>query len=399
MDEASTSTNNSRDSRASLDHTIEFYKHALNDADRQEVLHVLHSLFLTTGTWVAEFERAFASYLMARHAVGVMSCTHALELCLRYFDIGAGDEVITTPLSFVATANAIEYVGAKPVFVDVEPATGNIDVTLVEQAITQKTKAIIPVHLYGQMVDMQALRTIADKHNLIIIEDAAHCVEGIRDGIRVGQLAEAACFSFYATKNITSGEGGAITTNDQKMYEWLLQARSHGLSSNAAQRYTKKYEHYDQTFLGMKCNMSNIQAGLLLHQLERIEDLWLERKVLWDYYDTHLAAIKKPSAVENSKHAYHLYTLWAQDQQSRDVLLSSLFDQGVRTAVHYNPIHLMSYYKNKYGYKKGDFPYAEKIGFSTITLPFYSNLTEHERSSLIYLLQADGIYGKCAKSS
>lgn len=399
MDATSPSTNNNRYSGTPLNPTIEFYKHALNDKDRQEVLHVLHSLFLTTGSWVAEFEKAFASYLTARYAVGVMSCTHALELCLRYFNIGPGDEVITTPLSFVATANAIEYVGAKPVFVDVEPTTGNINVSLIEQAITKKTKAIIPVHLYGNMVDMKALRAVADTYKLVVIEDAAHCIEGVRDGIRVGQLAEAACFSFYATKNITSGEGGAITTNDENMYNWLLQARSHGLSSNAAQRYTKKYEHYDQLFLGMKCNMSNIQAGLLLHQLERIEDLWQERKKLWDFFESQLSNIKKPVYKTNTKHAYHLYTLWAKDQQSRDQLLADFFDASVRTAVHYNPIHLMSYYKNKYGYTKGDFPHAERIGFSTITLPFYSGLTDQEREALVNRVRVNNVYEKFAKCS
>ncbi len=394
MDEASTCQNNNGQDRTALNNTIEFYKHALNDHDRQEVLQVLHSLFLTTGAWVTEFEKAFAHYLNARYAVGVMSCTHALELCLRYFGIGAGDEVITTPLSFVATANAIEYVGAKPVFVDVEATTGNINVNLIEQAITKKTKAIIPVHLYGYMVDMQALRKLADAYNLIIIEDAAHCVEGVRDGIRVGQLAEAACFSFYATKNITSGEGGAITTNDTAMHAWLLQARSHGLSSNAAQRYTKKYEHYDQTFLGMKCNMSNIQAGLLLHQLERIEELWQERKSLWDYYERYLSGIQKPGFGNADKHAYHLYTLWAQDEQNRDALLADLYELNMRTAVHYNPIHLMSYYKNKYGYKRGDFPHAEAIGHTTITLPFYTKLTDQERHAIMRLLMSKDVYGK-----
>jgi UDP-4-amino-4-deoxy-L-arabinose-oxoglutarate aminotransferase len=183
------------------------------------------------------------------------------------------------------------------------------------------------------------------------------------------------------------------------MYKWLLQARSHGLSSNAAQRYTKKYEHYDQLFLGMKCNMSNIQAALLLHQLERIEELWQERKALWDFFQQHLSFVQKPAHEANTKHAYHLYTLWAQDQHSRDALLSSFFDAGVRTAVHYNPIHLMSYYKNKYGYKIGDYPQAERIGFSTITLPFYIGLTDQEREALVDHLKVNSIYGKFAKYS
>lgn len=372
MDEACSNSYKKRKNRDALE-KIEFFKHALNVKDKEELLAVTNSLFLTTGSLVINFEKKFAAYMQSQYAVGVSSCTHALELCLRYFNIGVGDEVITTPLSFVATANAIEYVGAKPIFVDVESATGNLDVHLVEAAITPKTKAIIPVHLYGQMCDMQALRKLANTYNLKLIEDAAHCIEGMRNGIRVGALADAACYSFYATKNITSGEGGAVTTNSEEMALWLKKARSHGISSNAADRYTKKYQHYDMTFLGMKCNMTNLQAALLIHQVERIDLLHQRRKMLVELYDSLLKTIPKPDFLNDIKHAYHAYTIWSE---KRDELMGYLQDYKIGVAVHYRPIHMMSYYQKKYGYQYCDFPIAYKMGAETLSLPLYPSLKD-----------------------
>lgn len=354
---------------------VEYFKHNLEAVDKAELMKVLDTVFLTTGAVTKTFEEQFAQYLGVKHAVGVMSCTHALELSLRYFNIGAGDEVITTPLSYVATANAIEFMGAKPVFVDVEWTTANIDPSLIEAAITPRTKAIIPVHLYGQMCDMYAIKAIADKHNLIVIEDAAHCIEGTYKGIRPGVLSDAACFSFYATKNITSGEGGAIATNNDAMKKWLTSGRSHGISSSAADRYTKKYQHYDMEFLGMKTNMTNMQAALLVHQLERIENLLAQRKRLFDRYEQLLTICEKPQTAPDAGHAYHVFSVWLSN---RDAAIDYLYEKGVGVAVHYRPTHLMSYYKNKYGYKKGDFPIAEYIGESTLSLPLYPLLLEEE---------------------
>lgn len=353
---------------------IEFYKHNISPADREQLLKVLDSIFITTGPIVSQFEKKLAQYTGNQHAVAVMSCTHALELALRYYNIGAGDEVITTPMSFVATANVIEYVGAIPVFVDVEATTGNIDANLIEDAITPRTKAIIPVHLYGQMCDMVKIKEIAQKHNLKIIEDCAHCIEGSRDGIKVGQLGDAACYSFYATKNLTCGEGGAITCNDTTMYEWFIMARSHGISKGAADRYTKKYEHYDLKFLGLKCNLTDIQAALLLHQIDSLDLFLFQRESLAQRYNNGLKnndSIGIPAVLPNSRHARHLYTIWTGN---RDACMYALQEAGIGVAVNFRPIHLMEYYTKKYGYKPGAFPVAEKIGASTITLPLYPQL-------------------------
>ncbi len=359
---------------------VEFYKHNIDAKDRRGVLKVLQSVFLTTGEWTSGFERKLVAYTKNQYAVGLMSCTHALELALRYFGIHGGDEVITTPMSFIATANVIESVGARPVFVDVEASTGNMDVSLIESAITKKTRAILPVHLYGQMCDMKKIREIADRHHLKVIEDAAHCIEGMRDGIRVGQLGDVACYSFYATKNITSGEGGAIACNDEAMYEWMIKARQHGMSKQAADRYTGKYEHYDMDFLGAKCNMSNIQAAMLVNQIDRIEALLNKKAKIAAQYDSAFARntfMSIPVVLPNTKHARHLYTIWVNPLM-RDVYMHKLQEAGIGVAVNFRSIHLMQYYQKKYGFCRGMFKNAERIGDSTISIPLYPKLTPRQ---------------------
>ena len=359
---------------------IEFYKHNLTQDDKDECMKVLDSVFLTTGSVTKEFEIKFANYISTNYALGLTSCTSALFLALKYFDIKAGDEVITVPMSFIASANSIEHCGAKPVFVDVEPSTGNINCDLIENAITPKTKAIIPVHLYGQMCDMEKIHSIAKKNNLKIIEDACHCIEGSRNGIRPGQLGDAACYSFYATKNLTSGEGGAITCNDSLMYDWLLKARLHGMSKSAADRYTSRYQHYDMELLGYKFNLSNIQASLLVHQLTRLDEYLQRKETIAASYDEGFKKnpnITIPSVLSGTKHARHLYTIWV-DPNQRDKYMHTMQEAGIACAVNFRAIHLMTYYKNKYNYSKGNFPISETIGDSTITIPFYPQLNDTE---------------------
>lgn len=364
---------------------IDFYKHNLDENDKQELRWVLDSLFLTTWDKVKQFEDKFSVYTGNKYTVWVKSCTMALLISLKYFWIWEWDEVITTPLSFIATANSIEYAWAKPIFVDVEEWTWNIDISKIEEKITFRTKAIIPVHLYGQMVDMQWLRKIADKYNLKIIEDCAHCIEWERDWIKVGQLSDFACYSFYATKNITSWEWWAITTNNEEMYNWLKRARLHWMSKNAADRYTKKYEHYDMDFLWYKENMTNIDASLLIHQLDRIEDFLSAKEKISQKFNNWFEKNKNisyPLVLLNSKHARHLYTIWV-DENKRDEYLDKLQKAWIWVAVNFRPIHLMKYYKEKYWYKVWDFSIAEKIWDSTITLPLYPKLTDEEINYII----------------
>jgi|Deesub1362A_J573_1020465.scaffolds.fasta_scaffold00522_20 dTDP-4-amino-4,6-dideoxygalactose transaminase len=368
---------------------IEFYKHSINNNDINHVEKVLRSVFLTTGKVVEEFENKFAQYLCCKNVIGVTSCTAGLHLSLIAWGIKKGDEVITTPMSFCATANAILHAGAIPVFVDVEEETGNINVELIEATITKKTKAILPVHLYGQMCDMKRIKQIAGKYNLIVIEDAAHCIEGIRDGIRVGELGNAACFSFYATKNITCGEGGAIATNDSSKADLLRMLRLHGMNKSAADRYARRYQHWDMPVLGWKYNMSNIQAALLLGQLERIDKLWKKRDKIWRLYEEELSDLKDLKILKTLpkvKHARHLFTILVPSHK-RDRILWKLQKSGVGVAVNYRPIHLLSYYRKTFKYKEGDFPIAEEIGRKTISLPLYPSLEEKEVRMVIKTLK------------
>lgn len=366
---------------------IEFYKHSISEADIANAVEVMNSLFLTTGQTVQQFEKRFSQYLGLRYTVGVTSCTSALHLSLLACDIGPGDEVITTPMTFVATPNSVIHAGATPVFVDVEPGTANMDAGLIEGAITSRTKAILPVHLYGQMCDMKAVRKIADKRHLAVIEDAAHAIEAVRDGIKPGQLGDAACFSFYATKNITSGEGGAVSTNSEEIAERLRKLRLHGMSEGAADRYSKRYEHWDMELLGWKCNMSNIQAALLLNQLDNIEKRWQRREQICRMYEEAFEeepGITCLKVLPNSKSGRHLFTVLVPAEK-RDSILWRLQDKGIGVAVNYRAIHLLTYYRQSYGYERGTFPVAEQIGNSTITLPLYPKLTDEE---VRYVIQA-----------
>jgi dTDP-4-amino-4,6-dideoxygalactose transaminase len=359
---------------------VPFFMHDLGQAEVDAVAEVLAGPILTTGEWVERFEQRFAAYLGVRNAIAVTSCTGALHLSLIGYGIGPGDEVITTPMTFIATATAIIESGAKPVFVDVEPETGNIDPAGIEAAITERTKAIIPVHLYGQMCDMRAIRRIAEDHHLVVIEDAAHCIEGERDGARPGELGDTACYSFYATKNLTCGEGGALVTNDDALARKVRLLRLHGMNKNANDRHREGYQHWDMTAMGWKYNMDNIQAALLLPQLDRLTENWRKRERLARAYEKRLSAIPNvtwPESVTGSRHARHLFTIHV-DPNRRDAIIKGMQDHGISVMVNYRSIHLLTYFKQTYGFTEGDFPRAEEIGNATISLPFYAGMpAEH----------------------
>jgi dTDP-4-amino-4,6-dideoxygalactose transaminase len=359
---------------------VEFFRHQLGEKNLERFARVMESIFLTTGREVALFEEKFAAYLGQKFALGLMSATAGLQLALQSQGIGPGDEVITTPMTFVATALAIMHAGAKPVFVDVEPETGNLDVNLAAAAINARTRAIMPVHLYGQMVDMRRLKGLAQSNNLLIIEDAAHCLEGERDGIRVGEYGDAACFSFYPTKSITCGEGGAITSNHEHLLEPLKKLRLHGMSTHADDRYTGLYRHYDVDVHGWKYNMSNLQAALLIDQIDEIESRRLDRERVDRYYRqcfANLAGLDLPVLLPQVKQGYHLFTIWVPPQH-RDTMLWELQQRGVGVAVNYRACHLYSLFRNQYGHKEGDLPEAERLGSRTLSLPLFAGLQPTE---------------------
>ncbi len=350
---------------------------------------VLSGLFLTTGPETIAFEKEFAEFLGVSHAIGVSSCTMALVLALKALGVGQGDEVVTTPMTYVATANAILHAGATPVFVDVEPDTGNLDVSEIEAVLNEKTRAILPVHLYGAMCDMQALRELAQRKNLHVIEDGAHCVEGTRDGLQPGQAGDAACFSFYATKNLSSGEGGMVVTNHSETAERLRRLRNQGVDRDAATRYKKTIGGWDQTELGYKANLSDIQAAMLRPQLARIGEIREKRQTLARRYDeafSDVPGVEPMKVPEGATSARHLYTIRTAPKL-RDATMEYLKENGVGTAINYRAIHQLTYLRKRLGYRDGSFPIAEKIGDSTISLPFYTSLSFDEQDYVIALLR------------
>ena len=358
---------------------VEFFKHNIGKEELEGIRRVFNSPFLTTGKAVDRFEADLANYLGTDLAVGLTSCTGALHLALIAAGVKRGDEVITTPMSFVATSNAIMMAGAKPVFVDVEKETGNINANLIEDAITKKTRAILPVHLYGQMADMKKILAIAKKHKLVVIEDAAHALEAGRDGIRPGADSFGACFSFYATKSITSGEGGAFATRRPEAATLVKQLRSHGITSEVAQRHRTGLKSYDVDRLGWKYNMANIQAAMLIPQLKKADVRRDRRAKIAEYFRKAFSkmGVDMPRVLPRSRHAHHLFPIWVP-AKNRDDVLNYLNEHGIGAAINYPPIHLFSLYRKKFGLKEGDFPVAENIGRRTISLPLYSKLTDSE---------------------
>ena len=355
---------------------VPFLNPTIHEEDCQAALQVMRSGWLVLQKETEKFEIAFAQYLGTKHAILTSSCTNSLHLSLMIAGISQGDEVITTPLSYVSSTNPILHCGAKPVFVDVEPETGLLDINQVESAITDQTKAIIPVHLYGQMADMKSLRQLADKHNLIIVEDAAHSIEAIRDGIRPATLGFSACFSFHVAKNITAGTGGALATNDSLIAERAKILRRDGVRNIGDARR--------MLALGNKYLTTDFQAAMLRSQLERIDQMWQRRQELYNRYAIAFTqlGIAFNQVAPNSRHAHHMIVVWV-DPMHRDLIRKMLLAQGIQTSIHYDPIHLEPFYREEFGFQKGDFPIAERLGASTITLPLYPSLSNDQQDYII----------------
>jgi len=355
---------------------IVFGSPKIEEAEIREVVKTLRSGWLGTGPKVTQFENGLAKYVGAKYALALNSCTAALHLSMLAVGIGPGDEVITTPLTFAATVNAIVHTGATPVFVDVRLDTMNIDEKKIEKAITKKTKAIIPVHMAGRPCEMDEIMRIAKKHNLYVIEDAAHALGAQYKGRKIGSIGDLTCFSFYVTKNIVTGEGGMVTTDNKEFADKIKVYGLHGMSKDAWKRYSDEgYKHYEVVFPGFKYNMMDIQASLGIHQLKRIDKYAKQREKIWNFYNTELKnlPITLPSSYPKYiTHAMHLYTILVEN---RDQFMKKLHEKGIGTGVHFNPVHLHKYYREKFGYAEGDFPNAEQIGKRTVSLPLSAKLT------------------------
>jgi dTDP-4-amino-4,6-dideoxygalactose transaminase len=381
---------------------VEFYRHQLGEEEAASWRAVLDTLFLTLGPQVAAFETELGNFLVrdregatAPQVVGTTSCSMGLLLALRALDVGPGDEVITTPMTFAATANAILHVGATPKLVDVERSTGLIDAEAVRAAVGPRTVGIVPVHLYGQLADMKALRTIADRHGLFIVEDSAHGIEMERDGVRPADLSEAAVFSFYATKNVTCGDGGAIATREPRVADRLRRLRNHGVSKAATDRHGAAYRHWDLIELGYKANLTDLDAALLRPQLTRVEAKRSKRETITRRYESALRErigdLREPPPTERGvpwlveprgRSSHHLFTIHARPGE-RDALLAGLSLAGIGTAVNYRSIHRLTYLSERLAIAPGALPISDEIGDRTISLPMYPTLTPAEQERVV----------------
>jgi dTDP-4-amino-4,6-dideoxygalactose transaminase len=362
---------------------LPFHRPSLGPEEEAEVLDTLRSGWLTTGPKTHRFEAAFARYIGARHALGVTSCTAAMHLGLVALDIGPGDEVITTPITFPATANVVVHVGATPVFVDVEPGTLNVDVDQLEARVTARTRAIMPVHFAGHPCEMDALMRVAQRHGLAVIEDCAHTIEATSRGRRVGSWGDVGAFSFYATKNITTGEGGMLVTSKAELAERVEVLRLHGISRDAWKRYgLEGYKHWETLSAGFKYNMSDIQAALGLAQLPKLETFWDRRRAITKAYDDAFASMPEIGRLEvkdDVQSSHHLYVILLRTEQlsrTRDEVLDALQQENIGVGVHFRALHLHPYYRDRFGFKPGQFPAAEHASERLLSLPLYPGMDD-----------------------
>jgi dTDP-4-amino-4,6-dideoxygalactose transaminase len=378
---------------------IPFHRPSIGPAEEREVLDSLRSGWITTGPKAKRFEKEFAAYVGARHALAVSHCTGALHLALFALGIGPGDEVITTPFTFTATAEVIGYLGARPVFVDIDPGTFNLDPARVEKALEsgqhRRVRAILPVHFAGHACDMDRLLAIARSHHLKIVEDAAHAVGSARhlEGrgmTRIGTIGDLSCFSFYATKNITSAEGGMVTTEDDALAERIAVASLHGMNRDAWKRYDRSgswfYEIHDT---GFKYNLSDVHAAIGVAQLARADEFMRRRTAIARAYSEALRAepaLQVPYEEPGIEHAWHLYILRMHPEQlriGRAQFVELLRERGVGTSVHCIPLHTMHFYQERYGYRTGDFPVTENVYSRCLSLPIYPAMSDEDIAYVI----------------
>jgi UDP-4-amino-4-deoxy-L-arabinose-oxoglutarate aminotransferase len=366
--------------------SVPFYRHSLDESYAAAVADVLKSSFLTTGGVAKAVEAELCAFFGAPHAVLVNSWTNGAVAALLALGIGRGDEVIVPAMTFIATANVVELVGAKPVFADVDSEMLMLTPASVHAAVTINTRAVIPVHLYGQMCDVRILRAaLKDRPDIAIIEDCAHSFESTFNGDPPGAFSDAAIFSFYATKNVTCGEGGAIITRRRNLFDAILQTRLHGMSAGAVDRFTKnRYRHWDMIRLGTKANLPDLLASLLPRQIATARERLPLREARASRYAEAFAgnAIRLPKTQPGSVHAHHLFPIHVP-ASVRDRALQVLNDHGIATTVNYRSVPTLTYYREKYGYTADDFPVSYEWGEGTISLPLFPSMTQEEQDYVI----------------
>jgi UDP-4-amino-4-deoxy-L-arabinose-oxoglutarate aminotransferase len=378
---------------------VPFYRHSLSPENAQLVAKVLETPFLTSGPIGKEVEAQLGEYFGAKHAKLVNSWTNGAVATLLAMDIGPGDEVIVPAMTFVATANVVELVGAKPVFIDCDPDTLLVTPELIKAAITEKTKAVIPVHMYGQMCDVKAIKSIIPTGQKIsIIEDCAHSFEAKYSGERPGRYSDAAIFSFYATKNVTCGEGGAIITNDSNLFERIMQAILHGMSAGASDRFrTGQYKHWGMEHLGTKANLPDLLACFLPDQIKTIDERLYIREAIALNYENSLqnSRIAIPTIKTEIIHSRHLFPIHV-GIKIRDKALAVLGELQIGATVNYRAVPTLDYYLKKYKIDRNDYPNSISWGEGTISIPLFPGMTEKEQEYVIEVLvnKIDKLIGK-----
>ncbi|MGH8146221.1 MAG: DegT/DnrJ/EryC1/StrS family aminotransferase [Rhodanobacteraceae bacterium] len=359
----------------------------IEQAEIDEVVACMQSSWLGTGPRVAQFERDFAAYqgLQPAQVAAVNSCTAALHVSMVAAGLEPGSEVITTPMTFCASINAIIHAGLMPVLADVDPATQNIDPAAIEAVITPRTRAILPVHFAGRACDMDAIMSIAMKHDLMVIEDCAHAIETTYHDRKAGTFGDFGCFSFYATKNVVTGEGGMIIGRDEAHIARAKVLALHGMSKDAWHRFGDQgYKHYQVVEAGFKYNMMDLQAAIGIHQLARVEHNWKRREVIWNRYMEGLKdlSIGLPSPPESdTRHAYHLFTIMVDEARcgmSRDDFLNAMSARRIGTGVHYLSVPEHPHYQQRFGWKPEAWPNAMRLGRQTVSLPLSPKLTDSD---------------------
>jgi len=366
------------------------FKHSIGQEEIDEVVDTLKSDWITTGPKTFKFEEIFFEYVNSKYAIAVNSCTAALHLAVIALGIGNCDEVITTPYTFAATAEVVINANAKPVFVDVEKDTYNIDPAKIEEKITDKTKAIIVVHYAGHACEMDKIMEIAEKYDLYVIEDAAHAIGSKYKDKKIGSIGDATCFSFYATKNITTAEGGMITTNRGDLADKMRILSLHGISKDAWKRYSSEGSwYYEIAYSGYKYNMSDLQASIGIHQMKKLDQMQKRREEIADMYNKSFGQIPQitiPTVKSYATHAWHLYPIQVNSDLlsiNRNEFIEALKAENIGTSVHFIPLHLHPYYKEKYGFKGDDFPIAESLYNNEISLPIYPKMEDKDVEDVI----------------
>ncbi len=376
------------------DNFLPYGKQWIDEKEINEVIDTLKSNWITTGPKMRLFEEKFRKFKNSKYSVAVNSGTAALHISTSSININPGDEVITTPMTFVASANCVVYRGGTPVLADIKKDTYNIDPDEIKKKITSKTRAIIPVHFAGQPCDMDEICEIAEENNLFIIEDAAHAIDAEYKEKKIGNISDLTTFSFHPVKNITTAEGGMVTTNNEELYEKLLMFRTHGISKDAVKRFGKEGGfYYDMKYLGFRYNLSELHSSLGIQQLDKLMAFQSRRREIVRIYNKELGSIegiKIPYVKSNIKHSWHLYVIQLDLEklnQDRDQIFKALREENIGVNVHYIPVHYHSYYQEKFGLKRGILPNVEWLFPRIITIPLFHKMRDNDAYDVINALE------------